>query len=121
MGVGHDPITCYQGEDVQWEFTVVDPNIASIAGHTIKLVIKASAAIADPPLVGPITCSITSASAPCKFLAVLNVDKTKVIPGAGGGPNGEFRVSARRTDANYSWEYVDAALTVNDSAYIDKP
>jgi hypothetical protein len=110
MSVGTDPLACYQGEDVAWEFTLTDGtgNITTIAGYVIELVIKETAADLDPPLIGPVTCSISSASSPMKFLAQVAVD---LDPGT-------YVVSIRRATVK-TWQFVHAPLTVTDSASED--
>ncbi len=109
MAVGTGAITCYQGEDVSWEWTFTDDEITSIAGWTIRLVIKLTPAAVDPALIGPITCSLTSTASPMTFLAAFNVD---LDPGT-------YNVSVRRVNSGYSWQLVDAPLTVRDSGSID--
>lgn len=106
MAVGTEAIGCYQGEDVSWTFTVTDSNVASIAGWDIELVIKATAAAADPPLIGPTTASITGT------LTCLIEDNIDVDPGT-------YVYSLRRVDTGFSWQLAHGVLTVTDSASID--
>lgn len=106
MAVGTESLTCYQDEDVLWTFTVTDANVASIAGWTITLVVKATAATADPALLGPITASITGA------LTCLVSTQVTLDPGA-------YVYSLRRTDAGTSWQLAQGTLTVEDSAHYD--
>ncbi len=106
MAIGTTAMTCYQGEDVSWQFTVADARITDIAGFDIELVVKETAAEPDPPLVGPISCSVNGT---LTFLAEFNAD---LDPGA-------YVYSVRRVDAGFSWQLAQAALTVLDSASID--
>lgn len=106
MAVGTQAMTCYQGEDVSWEFTVNDSRIASVAGYVIALVIKQTPASLNPPLLGPFTCSITGT---LTFAAAFNV---AIAPGV-------YVYSIRRTDAGFSWQLAQGTLTVTDSASID--
>ena len=107
MAVGKTPISCYEGEDVIWEFTLTDATgiITSIATHQIQLVIKASATAPNPPLIGPVVCTITSATSPMKFRAAFNVNLDA----------GTYNVSVRRENVGTVWQYVDSRLTVTDS------
>lgn len=109
MPIGTTPLDCYQEEDVQWSFTVTDPNISDITGWVIQLVVKASEAALDPALLGPVTCSIVGSAPTLTFKAAF---KIAVLPGI-------YVYSARRTDAGHSWQLAQAALTVRDSASID--
>ena len=106
MAVGTTAMTCYEEEDVAWTFTVTDDNIASIAGWAIRLVIKLTAASVNPPLIGPVTLSITGT---LTCLASFNV---ALDPGT-------YVYSVRRIDAGFSWQLAHGALTVVNSAYID--
>lgn len=106
MAVGTEALGCYQGEDLSWTFTVTDANVASIAGWDIELVIKATAAAADPALIGPVTASIEDT---LDCLTEFNAD---LDPGS-------YVYSLRRVDAGFSWQLAHGALTVADSASID--
>lgn len=106
MAVGTTALTCYQGEDVSWSITVSDANVVSVAGWTVHLIIKASAAALDPPLIGPVICSITDT---LTALAETNID---LEPGT-------YRYSFRRVDSGFSWELATGALTVLDTPAID--
>lgn len=106
MAVGTTAFECYEGEDVEWTFTVNDARISDIAGMDIELVIKQTAAALDPPLIGPVTCAITGT---LTFKASLNVD---LAPG-------NYVYSVRRVDPGFSWQLAQAALAVADSASID--
>lgn len=106
MAVGTTAMTCYQGEDVSWEFTANDSRIASVAGYTITLVVKLLASSVNPPLLGPFTCTITGT---LTFSAAFNV---ALAPGV-------YVYSVRRTDSGFSWQLAQGTLTVLDSATID--
>lgn len=107
MSVGATGLTCYQSEDVSWQFTNADiATVPDITGMAIKLVIKAAAAALDPPLIGPITLSIAS--------TVAAVAATQIVLAAGS-----YVYSVRRTDSGFSWQLAQGALTVLDSASID--
>ncbi len=108
MAVGTDALRCYQGEDVNWEWTFTDSNVTTIVGWTIQLVIKATADD-GPALVGPISCTVTSASSPMTFAANFNVALD----------HGTFLVSVRRVDSGFSWQLVDSQLIVTGSASIN--
>lgn len=108
MAVGTTAITCYQGEDVSWQFTYTDSNAPDITGWDIELVIKASAAAADPALIEASDVTITIDDA-THFTAEFNVD---LDPGS-------YVYSARRKDAGFDWQLAQGALTVVDSASID--
>ena len=109
MAVGTDPITCYEQENVSWLFTLTDStgNITNISGQAIQLSIRVTPDSAL--LLGPITCSIASASNPMTFLAefLLNLDI------------GTYKVGIRRTDSGFKWQYVHAPLTVLGSVNVD--
>ncbi len=108
MAVGTEALACYQGEDVSWQWTFTDANVTTIAGWTIQLVIKLTADD-GPALVGPISCTVTSATAPMTYKAEFNVNLD----------HGQFLVSVRRVDAGFSWQLVDSVLTVTGSASIN--
>lgn len=106
MAVGTGSFTCYQGEDVSWQFTLSDANYTDWTGHDIELVIKATAAAADPALIGPETMTVdTATTGTCAF----NVDLDP----------GEYVGSLRRVDTGNSWQLWQGAVTVLDSASID--
>lgn len=106
MAVGTTPFTCYQGEDVLWTFTLSDANLTDWTGRVIKLVIKETAADPDPALLGPFTLTILTAT-------------TGTIAGNIDVDPGSYVYSLRGYDANQSWEYATAAVTVLDSASVD--
>ncbi len=108
MAIGTAQLTCYEDEDVVWTFTLTDANVADIFGMVFKLVIKTSAAAADPPLVGPITATIIGGSPTLVYRFSFNVN---VDPGS-------YVVSARRTDVGFSWQTYHGPLVVFDSASI---
>lgn len=98
MSVGSDPITCYEGEDVQWEFTVTDPNIASIVGQTIALTIKQLPTSPNPSLI----------TAACTNTATLKCKAQPNIALAAGA----YFYSVDRTDASSATKYAQGPLTV---------
>jgi hypothetical protein len=106
MAVGTTPLTCYQKEDVIWDFTLSDPNVTSIAGWVISLKVKETSADLDPALIGPITCSITGT---LTFRAAFNANV----------PPGPYVYGVRRTDIGTSWELATGALTVLDTPSMD--
>ena len=106
MPIGTTEMTCYQGEDVSWQFTISDPRITNSTGYAIRLVVKLTAAAPNPPLIGPITCVSTDT---LEFKAEFNVD---LDPGT-------YVYSVRRIDAGFSWQLAQGTLTVLDSASID--
>jgi hypothetical protein len=110
MAVGSSPLECYQGEDVEWEFTVNPTDLALMGGDIstfdIELVIKASASALNPALIGPVTCTVTAID---KFKAALNVDLDPA----------DYVVSARRVDPGFSWQLHQGPVSVLDSASID--
>lgn len=106
MAVGTTSMECYEGEDVDWTFTVNDARITNITGYDIELVIKQTAAALDPALVGPITASIGGA---LTFTCAFNVD---LAPGT-------YVYSVRRVDVGFNWQLAHGTVTVLDSASID--
>ena len=108
MAVGRSAIECYEGEDVIWEFTLTDGTgvITNISNFVIQLVIKANASASGSPLIGPIVCTITSATVPMKFRASFNVDLFA----------GTYNVSCRRETFGFITQFVDSELTVHASA-----
>jgi hypothetical protein len=105
MAVGTTELTCYQKEDVVWDFTVSDPNVSTISGWTIVLKIKAENDDADPPLLTD-TCSVTGT---LTFRAELNIN---IAPGT-------YVYGVRRTDSGFSWELATSTLTVLDTPSVD--
>jgi hypothetical protein len=105
MAVGTTALTCYQKEDVLWDFTVSDANVATISGWTIVMKIKAEADDADPPLLEA-TATVTGT---LTFRVALNID---IDPGT-------YVYGVRRTDSGTSWELATAALTVLDTPSMD--
>jgi hypothetical protein len=101
MPVGTTTLTCYEDEDVTWDFTVTDANVSSIAGWTIVLKIKASAADGDPALITQ-TCSITGT---LTFRAAFNI---ALAPGP-------YVYGVRRTNVGFAWELATAPVIVLDT------
>lgn len=105
MPVGTTELTCYQKEDVVWDFTVNDPNVSTISGWTIVLKIKAEADDPDPPLLTD-ACSVTGT---LTFQAAFNMN---IAPGT-------YVYGVRRTDSGFSWELATAMVTVLDTPSVD--
>lgn len=105
MAVGTQALSCYQGEDVVWDFTVSDPNVASIAGWTILLKIKDTPSKPDPPDLQA-TCTVTGT---LTFRASLNINLSP----------GTWSYGIRRTNAGNSWELATGTLTVKDTPSTD--
>lgn len=106
MSVGTTAIVCYEKEDVNWKLTLTDPNVIDISTWAIQLVVKLLASSADPPLLGPITCTIPGAANTLDYFAAFNIS---LAPGS-------YVYSARRVDVGFDWQTAQAALTVLDSA-----
>lgn len=108
MAVGTVAFTNYEKEDVVWPFTWSDasyPDLTAIVGLALQLVVKQTAAAADPPLLGPITCAVTGATS---FTATLNLNLAA----------GTYVYSVRRTDAGHSWQVAQGTLTLLESASV---
>lgn len=106
MPVGTTALSCYQKEDVIWDFSLSDPNVTTVAGWTIVLKIKENPEDADPALIGPITCSITGT---LTFRATFNMNV----------PPGPYVYGVRRTDIGTAWELATGPVTVVDTPSAD--
>jgi hypothetical protein len=105
MAIGTGPLECFEGETVNWRWTLVDANVTSIAGWNIELVIKVNSAALDPALIGPVACTIFSASAPCIYgVSSLPIDLDPE----------QYVVGTRREDIQ-SWQLALCPLNVKDS------
>ncbi len=106
MAVGTQSATHYEREDVTWTFTL-DTDVFT-GSETIKLVVKATAGAADPPLLGPFT--VTPGTGVNTASVSFNVDVD----------SGTYVYSVRRIDSGFSRELATGTLTVLESAYIDE-
>src|SRR5262245_20770372 len=105
MPVGTTALTCYQKEDVTWDFTVSDPNISTISVWTIAFKIKTTPA-ADVPALLTFTGTVTG-TLTFRITGNINIEP------------GTYVYGARRTDSGFSWELATASLTVLDTPSID--
>lgn len=101
--IGKVSVDCYEGEDVTWVFEMNDPRVTSMAGWTIKLVLKSQGR--GPVVIGPLTCSVTS-TLTCQVSFRTDVDP------------GTYTYSLRRENAGFTWQLAQGAVTIRDSASV---
>ena len=104
MAVGMQALSCYEDEDVSWQFTYSDAVAPSITGWDIRGQIRTTAS-SPTTAIGPIVCTINDST---HFTFATNI---ALSPGT-------YVYSMRRIDAGFSWQLAQGELTVVDSASI---